>query len=171
LSDRRSLTDWEADGFTPEAHLPVRVSLLRWKLGRKAKQEPGFRFYNLFGHVLRADVLAAASQRVRTNRGGPGVDGVTWATIDAQPGGEVGWLETLAEEASRRGDRAAAAGWWRQLSRADPLHLPAAVNYLEALDAIGDRTGARRFAQAYEARLRADPVERVLASAAVGEIA
>jgi TolB-like protein/DNA-binding SARP family transcriptional activator/Tfp pilus assembly protein PilF len=65
-------------------------------------------------------------------------------------------LETLAEEASRRGDRAAAAGWWRQLSRADPLHLPAAVNYLETLDAIGDRTGARRFAQAYEARLRAE---------------
>src|ERR1035437_7242633 len=63
LSDRRSLTDWEADGFMSEAHLPVRVSLLRWKLGRKAKQEPGFPFSNLFGHVLRADVLTAASQR------------------------------------------------------------------------------------------------------------
>jgi len=101
LSDRRSLTDWEADGFTPEAHLPVRVSLLRWKLGRKAKQEPGFRFYNLFGHVLRADVLTAASQRVRANKGGPGVDGVTWATIDAQPGGETVWLEALAEDLRR----------------------------------------------------------------------
>jgi RNA-directed DNA polymerase len=98
LSDRRSITDWKAAGFVPEAALPERVSLLRWKLGRKAKQEPGFRFYNLFGHVLRADVLAAASQRVRANRGGPGVDGVTWATIDAQPGGEPGWLEALAED-------------------------------------------------------------------------
>lgn len=101
MSDRRSLTDWEADGFTPEVHLPVRVSLLRWKLGRKAKQEPTFRFYNLFGHVRRADVLMAASQRVRANKGGPGVDGVTWATIDAQPGGETVWLEALAEDLRR----------------------------------------------------------------------
>jgi RNA-directed DNA polymerase len=98
LSDRRSLTDWEAEGFKPEADLPARVSLLRWRLGRKAKQEPKFRFYNLFGHVLRADVLAAASQRVRANKGGPGVDGVTYATIDAQPGGEAAWLQALTED-------------------------------------------------------------------------
>ena len=43
LSDRRSITDWEAEGFVPEADLPVRFSLLRWKLGRKAKQAPTFR--------------------------------------------------------------------------------------------------------------------------------
>ena len=39
--------------------LPLKVHELQGKLYRKAKQEPGFRFYSLFGLILRRDVLMA----------------------------------------------------------------------------------------------------------------
>lgn len=68
------------------------LSQLRWKLGRKAKQEPSFRFYSIYGHLLRQDVLQTAWRRIKANQGAPGVDGVSFADIEGQEGGPERFL-------------------------------------------------------------------------------
>jgi len=53
------------------------VMALRQKLHQKAKDDPSFRFYSLYGHISRTDVLSAAWQRVWANKGAPGIDGIS----------------------------------------------------------------------------------------------
>ena len=76
---------------------PEKIRILQRKLYTKAKQEPGYRFYALYDKVSRADVLQHAYRLVRSNRGAPGIDGVSFEAIDAEAGVEK-FLEGLAEE-------------------------------------------------------------------------
>jgi RNA-directed DNA polymerase len=78
--------------------LPQKVSELRWKLGRKAKQEPRFRFYALYDRIYRLDVLEAAWLLVLKNDGAAGVDGVSCDDILKSPAGVAGFLQALQEE-------------------------------------------------------------------------
>jgi RNA-directed DNA polymerase len=78
--------------------MPEKLSLLRWKLGCKAKREPQFRFYALFDRICRADTLATAWRLVKRHGGGPGSDGVTFSTIENANGGIDGFLEDLRKD-------------------------------------------------------------------------
>lgn len=77
--------------------LPAKVSELRGKLNRKAKQQPKFRFYALYDRVYRLDVLTAAWGLVQKNNGAPGVDGVSCRDIIDGPGADA-FLRELHEE-------------------------------------------------------------------------
>jgi len=75
---------------------PPQIERLQRKLGDKAKSAPNFRFYMLYDKVYRADILAHAYALSKANDGTPGVDGVTFANIEAS--GVVQWLEGLRKE-------------------------------------------------------------------------
>ena len=75
---------------------PEKIRSLQRKLYRKAKAEPAFRFYVLYDKICREDILRHAYGLARANAGAPGVDGVTFAQIEAQ--GLEAWLAGLREE-------------------------------------------------------------------------
>jgi len=82
----------------PEAGIPPALSSLRQKLSHKAKQEPKFRFYTLYGHITRWDTLETAWKLVRANKGAPGPDGITFEQIEKSEGGVRGFLLNIQSD-------------------------------------------------------------------------
>ena len=62
--------------LSPEEWEAYKVQRLRTKLADRAKRDPTYRFYTLYGHICRMDVLKLAWKEVKKNAGGPGVDNV-----------------------------------------------------------------------------------------------
>lgn len=77
---------------------PSNITALRAKLYGKAKQEPGYRFYSLYGQILRPEVLRSAWDQVVKNDGGPGVDGVRIEHVLARPQGVEELLGVIVRE-------------------------------------------------------------------------
>jgi hypothetical protein len=73
-------------GIAMKLSTPENIRTLQRKLYRKAKQEPGYRFYALCDKVCRADILEFAYELVRANKGSPGIDGQTFEAIEAGEG-------------------------------------------------------------------------------------
>ena len=81
---------------------PEKVRQLQITLYRKAKAEPGYRFWSLYGELLRRDVLETALAVQRRNGGEAGVDGESLASIHASPAAREQWLDRLQEELRAR---------------------------------------------------------------------
>jgi RNA-directed DNA polymerase len=64
------------------------------------KAEPAYRFYRLYDKIHRPDILAHAYALARDNDGAPGVDGMTFETIEAS--GLEEWLAALREDLASR---------------------------------------------------------------------
>lgn len=77
---------------------PDKVRQLQLTLYRKAKAEPMYRFWSLYGDLCRLDVLATALEAQIRNDGQAGVDGERLAAIKASPETKQQWLLQVQAE-------------------------------------------------------------------------
>jgi RNA-directed DNA polymerase len=98
---RSKIDEWQF-AQVKTIRLPEKLSSLRQKLYRKAKQEPKFRFYVLYDRIFRRDVLTSAYQISRAKKGAAGVDGVTFEQIEASAGGAEDFVDEIHESLKRK---------------------------------------------------------------------
>lgn len=75
---------------------PVSLQDLRKRIYDKAKADKTWRFWGLYVHVCKTETLHAAYEMAKHNNGAPGIDGVTFKTIE-EKGVEV-FLEDIQNE-------------------------------------------------------------------------
>jgi RNA-directed DNA polymerase len=75
---------------------PVNLQELRRKIYVKAKTESQWRFWGLYVHICKLEVLQEAYRLAKSNKGAPGLDGVTFEEIEAS--GTEMYLQSLQEE-------------------------------------------------------------------------
>lgn len=93
----------EGEGDGPQGiGTPTKLRHLQDTLYRKAKAEPEYRFWSLYGEVSRRDLLEQALELVARNGGAPGVDGENLSQIRTSPTTQARWLDILQEELKNR---------------------------------------------------------------------
>jgi hypothetical protein len=61
----------------------ITLQELRRRIYRKAKAEKTWRFWGLYVHVCKRETLREAYREARANDGAPGLDGVSFESIEA----------------------------------------------------------------------------------------
>jgi RNA-directed DNA polymerase len=82
---------------------PISLQDLRRRLYIKAKTEPTRRFWGLYVHVCKRETLLEAYRLAKANNGAPGIDGVTFAAVEAE--GAETFLDQLRKELVERAYR------------------------------------------------------------------
>jgi len=75
---------------------PISLQDLRRSLYVKAKAEPTWCFWGLYVHICKMETLYEAYQMAKENDGAPGIDGVTFETIEES--GVEGFLKQIRDE-------------------------------------------------------------------------
>src|SRR3979490_693558 len=78
----------------------INLQDLRRRIYVKAKTETTWRFWGLYVHVCKMETLSEAYELAKNNNGAPGIDGVTFAAIEAQ--GVATFLEQIQDELVQR---------------------------------------------------------------------
>lgn len=97
LASKKPITEEEAAEIARRQHLVgfPHLALVRERLSAKAKSEPRFRFYNLYGKVVETETLKCAWRKVKENDGAAGIDGVTMGDIEQSEGGVDGFIAEI----------------------------------------------------------------------------
>jgi len=85
-----------------EVQTPTKVQALQRTLNRKAKENPRWRAWSLYGDLCRPDVLETAWKAVLSNKGAAGVDRVTTETVKADSEAFLASLQTELKNRSYR---------------------------------------------------------------------
>lgn len=86
----------EMEGRGEMTKAPIDLQDLIRRIYAKAKAEPSWRFWGLYVHVCKIETLQAAYKLAKENNGAPGIDGVTFESVESE--GRAEFLVRLREE-------------------------------------------------------------------------
>lgn len=75
---------------------PINLQELRRRIYRRAKSEKEHRFWGIFAHITKIEVLAEAYRQARRNGGAPGIDGQTFDDVESS--GREAFLLAIRDE-------------------------------------------------------------------------
>ena len=78
----------------------ISLQELRRKIYIKAKADKQWRFWGLYGHITKPEVLREAYRLAKANKGAPGIDGRSFDDVEQE--GLEGYLEGIRQELLER---------------------------------------------------------------------